>query len=137
MRKWIAAAIAIALAVLGLACTLRAQSSYTVYSQTTLNCQLTTCTDAQFTPPGDLSYAFPFRTMGQQNVAGQVTWNGATYTDAVASMTWQGYGNHYPYGTWEVRGTFNAGTGTVIEHFYCYKSCGAHSNHDGEVIIAD
>jgi hypothetical protein len=131
MKKLIAVAVLV-LAVLPLF----AQGTYTIYSQTTRNCGLGVCTDAQFTPEGTLSYKFNFQYYGQKNVSGEVTWDGTQYTDAVGSLLFEGYGNHYPFGEWDLVYTFNAGHNNGKEVFYCFHSCGSGSNKSGEVVIS-
>lgn len=133
VKQRVAVAV-LAFAAIGL--TVKAQGTYTVYSQTTHNCGLGVCTNAQFTPEASLSYEFDFIYMGQKNVSGEITWNGTRYTDAVGSIVWEGYGNHYPFGEWDLVYTFNANHGSGKEVFYCFRSCGSNSNKAGEVVIA-
>ena len=103
------------------------------YTQTTLNCVLTSCTNAQFSPSATLSYSNNLQHYGG-SFTGAVIWNGAEYTDFVGSMKWLGYGNHYPYATWLIQGTFGNGQYTVTETFQCFRSCGSRSNVAGTVV---
>jgi hypothetical protein len=134
MRK--AIAVAILFAAIGLSLNVKAQSAYDVYSQTTRTCNLGVCSNAQFTPEATLSYAFDFTYYGQKNVSGEVTWNGTTYTDAVGSLVFEGYGNHYPFGEWDLVYTFNGNHDSGREVFYCFRSCGSNSNKSGEVVVS-
>jgi hypothetical protein len=103
----------------------------TTYTQTTLNCSLTSCTNAQFSPTAKLSYSNNLQHYGG-TFTGAVIWNGTAYTDFTGSMKWLGYGNHYPFATWLIQGTFDGGLYTVSETFRCFRSCG--SNVAGTVV---
>jgi hypothetical protein len=105
----------------------------TTYTQTTLTCTLTYCTNAQFSPSGVLSYADNLQVEGG-SFTGAVDWNGTQYTDFAGTTTWLGFGNHYPFGTWKLQGTFDGGLYTVTETFECFRSCGIHSNKSGTVV---
>jgi hypothetical protein len=108
-------------------------SGQTVYTQTTLSCGLTGCTNAQFTPTATLSYGENLRYYGGK-FTGAVIWNGSEYTDFAGQLNWAGYGNHYPLGTWLLQGTFDNGLYTVTETFFCFRSCGIRSNVAGTVV---
>lgn len=111
-----------------------AAAQNTTYVQTTRTCQLLVCDNAQFNPAATLSYAIPnCRVMGCSFQNSYATWNGVQYNDFAGKMVWLGYGNHYPYGTWRIQGTFDAGAYSVAEDFECYRSCGLHSNVSGTV----
>jgi len=105
----------------------------TTYTQTTLSCGLTSCTNAQFSPAATLSYSENLQYYGG-NFTGAVIWSGAEYTDFAGSLKWLGYGNHYPYGTWLLQGTFDGGLYILTETFYCFRSCGSRSNVAGTVV---
>jgi hypothetical protein len=113
-----------------------AQTIYpqTIYTQTTLNCTITACSNAQFSPSATLSYTAPIHYYGGSFVNGTAVWDGVEYTDFQGKMTWLGYQNHYPYGTWQVQGTFDSGRYTVTEIFWCFRSCGSRSNVSGMVV---
>jgi hypothetical protein len=105
----------------------------TVYTQTTLGCSLNSCSSSKFSPAGTLSYSENLQYYGG-NFSGFATWNGTEYADFSGSLKWLGYGNHYPYGTWSLQGTFNGGLYSVAETFECFRTCGSHSNVAGTVV---
>lgn len=105
----------------------------TAYVQTTKTCYLNACTNAQFTPSATLSYSLHATYFGQP-VTGEVTWNGTEYADFHGEYNFLGYGNHYPYGEYELKGTFDNGAYTLTEDFFCFRSCGLHSNVSGSVV---
>lgn len=109
-------------------------AAQTTYTQTTLNCYLNGCSNAQFSPSATLTYSAPIRYYGEKFVNGTAVLNGVTYTDFQGGMTWLGYQNHYPYGAWQVQGTFDGGLYTVTEIFWCFRSCGSRSNVSGTVV---
>jgi hypothetical protein len=109
-------------------------AAQTIYTQTTLNCTITACSNAQFSPSATLSYTAPIHYYGGSFVNGTADWDGVQYTDFQGKMTWLGYQNHYPYGTWQVQGTFDGGRYTVTEIFWCFRTCGSRSNVSGVVV---
>lgn len=125
---------ALLLALLAFTPSVKAQTTYT---QTTRACVLTQCTDAEFTPTATLSYDAFFVHCGDQNVKFFVTWNGVEYSDGKASMIFIGHEyngkNYTPWAVWELRGTANNGTITVVEHVATYGGCAGGHNLDGSV----
>lgn len=105
----------------------------TTYTQVTFKCLPASCTSAQFTPSGTLSYTADIPYTGASFVNGTATWDGNTYHDFSGKMTWIG-----PVGAdgkWEVSGTFDNGKYSVSEFFVCFRgSCGTGSNKSGTVV---
>src|ERR1700741_158210 len=82
-----------------------ASFAQTTYTQSTKNCSVQSCSNAQFSPTATLSYSDNIQYYGNRTFFGAVIWNGVSYTDFTGTLTWLGYGNHYPYATWELKGT--------------------------------
>jgi hypothetical protein len=123
----------LSIAVASLAAVSKSQSGGT-YTQTNHACLINECKDAQFSPVATLSYYNSIRFYSNHTFSGTAIWNGTEYTDFTGTFTWLGYGNHYPLGTWELKGTFDEGHSIVTEDWHCFRSCSAGDNVSGSVV---